>query len=160
MSELRELNLSSTTLGPESVSHLAEGLPLLSGLQKLDLSGNRLEDRGTCELALVLRGLSNLQVLDLTENNIKGEGTEALSKVLPDMKELETLILELNPLERKAASRLIDTAACAPAFLRLLNLRHCTYDRSYTLGGPLLPPQEVMEALLRAAKNPSLKIRL
>ena len=95
---MKQLDISCTSLGNEGLKILAEGLGYNASLTDgvLDLSENSIGDQGVKVLALSLASNTKLRELRLSDNNIGDVGLEALAGLLACNRALRALSISRN----------------------------------------------------------------
>ena len=90
---LQELHLSNSNIGPEGVTGLANGLRCLTALSNLTLKNNEIQCEGFNSLWNGIRYNSSLKVLRVSQNNIVDNDMKVLANSLQHLTRLYSLKL-------------------------------------------------------------------
>ena len=120
-SENKDLNLSKTRIGAESVQAIGAALNANHTLQSLDLSYNQIGDIGAQALGTTLKVNQSIQKLKLSRNQIGAAGIETLGTALEVNQSIQKLNLHSNQIGTVGAQAL-GTALQVNHTLQALNL--------------------------------------
>ena len=156
---LRDLTLSSNSIGDVGASALAEGIRAHPALRRLDLYFNRVGDAGAAALASALGSNKALAELNLDSNKIGDVGATALADALGKNTALVALTLGYNKIKNEGALKM-EAAARADKSLLKLKIGHnqgvwgAATDALAALGKELDERRSVAEWLEQARYTP------